>query len=89
MVSGLKFGFEVRLRGMGTEKPATALGLVEIALPVGVALEIHLGPVVESRSFEVLVGDLEPERFNQVKLASGGRGQTTNVASIVGDLRFN
>lgn len=89
VVSVLELDLKVRLVCMGAQEPATTFRLLEVALPIRIPLEVHLRPVVQSSSLEVLVSDFKTQGLDQVKLTGCGSGESTNVASVVGNLGVN
>ena len=81
----------IGLAGMAAQcqqAPATGSLFSSEGLPVGMAVQMHPGPVIQAGSFQRAVTDLEAERFDQMQFRAGGCAAAGHIAGVGRDLRL-
>ena len=80
----------IRLLCSRREKPKSK-GLclaVHQCRPVSVMMHVEGFPIIHPRALKMTIGDLKSQGVNQVQTTSGKGAHTTDVASVLGDFRF-
>ena len=72
----------------GKEEVFTALGLCEEIVDAVIVGDVDEVPVIESRAFEVAVGDLEAEGSHEVESSARSGTGARDIAGVLRDLRL-
>lgn len=81
----------IRLVGMTGEcqqAPATLPASGQKGVPIGMAMQLNPGPVIQPCATQRPVADLKTQRFDQMQFRAGGRAGSGNIAGIRWNFRL-